>query len=96
MIWFGHIGDGNVHLNLLRPEDESIEEFQARCEPVGDAIMAIVQEFGGSVSAEHGIGQLKKRYLKYTRSEAEINQLKSLKRAFDPDGVMNPGKVIDV
>jgi len=96
VIWFGHIGDGNVHLNLLRPEGEPIEEFQARCEPVGDAIMAIVQAFGGSVSAEHGIGQLKKRYLKYTRSEAEINQLRSLKRAFDPDGVMNPGKVIDV
>jgi len=96
VIWFGHIGDGNVHLNLLRPEGEPIEEFQARCEPVGDAIMSIVQAFGGSVSAEHGIGQLKKRYLKYTRSEAEVNQLRSLKLAFDPDGVMNPGKVIDV
>ena len=96
VIWFGHIGDGNVHLNLLRPENEGIDAFQKRCEPIGDAIMAIVQDFGGSVSAEHGIGQLKKRYLKYTRSDVEIEQLKSLKKAFDPDGVMNPGKVIDL
>ena len=59
VIWFGHIGDGNVHLNILKPIDQPIESFKAACEPLGDAIMGVVQQFGGSVSAEHGVGLLK-------------------------------------
>ena len=62
----------------------------------GDAIMGVVQEFGGSVSAEHGVGLLKKRYLHYARSPAEIDQIKVLKQALDPAGVMNPGKILDL
>ena len=96
VIWFGHIGDGNVHLNILKPIDQPIASFKAACEPLGDAIMGIVQQFGGSVSAEHGIGLLKKRYLQYTRSSAEIDQIKVLKQALDPLGVMNPGKILDL
>ena len=55
----------------------------------------IVERFGGSVSAEHGVGLLKKPYLKYTRSAAEIAAMKAIKAVFDPKGVMNPGKVFD-
>ena len=96
VIWFGHIGDGNVHLNILKPIDQTIESFKAACEPLGDAIMGVVQQFGGSVSAEHGVGLLKKRYLQYTRSSAEIDQIKVLKQALDPLGVLNPGKILDL
>ena len=59
-------------------------------------IMGVVQQFGGSVSAEHGVGLLKKRYLQYTRSSAEIDQIKVLKQALDPLGVLNPGKILDL
>ena len=96
VIWFGHIGDGNVHLNILKPIDQPIESFKTACEPLGDAIMGVVQQFGGSVSAEHGVGLLKKRYLQYTRSSDEIDQIKVLKQALDPLGVMNPGKILDL
>ena len=58
--------------------------------------MSVVQEFSGSVSAEHGVGLLKKRYLQYTRSSAEIDQIKVLKQALDPLGVLNPGKILDL
>jgi len=70
-------------------------DFAARCAPAAARVAALVQEFEGSVSAEHGIGLLKKDYLRYTRSAAEIELLRGLKQLFDPDGIMNPGKVID-
>lgn len=95
VIWFGHIGDGNLHLNILAPEKMPYEEFTHACEQVNPKIFALLQEMGGSISAEHGVGILKKPYLSYTRSELEIGYLKAIKHAFDPNGIMNPGKVID-
>jgi FAD/FMN-containing dehydrogenase len=96
IIWYGHIGDGNLHLNILKPDQLSKEEFFARCEQVNSLVFQAVQSFNGSVSAEHGVGLLKKNYLQYTRSAIEIDYLKALKRVFDPNNVMNPGKVIDL
>ena len=95
-VWFGHIGDGNLHLNILKPEALDVETFKANCHECSEIIYSTVQEFGGSVSAEHGIGRLKKAALKYSRSAAEITLMKQLKLQFDPDNIMNPGKVIDI
>ncbi len=94
LVWYGHIGDGNIHLNILKPDRLSAEEFAERCSPVAKGFAMLLQEFGGSVSAEHGIGLLKRDYLKYSRSEAEISALRAIKGIFDPDGIMNPGKLL--
>ncbi|HDY83175.1 MAG TPA: FAD-binding oxidoreductase [Halieaceae bacterium] len=95
IIWFGHIGDGNVHLNVLKPDDLSMEEFQRRCGEVSKWVFEIVQRYGGSISAEHGVGLLKKDYLQYSRSPLEIEIMRQIKLAFDPLGIMNPGKIFD-
>ncbi len=94
IVWFGHIGDGNVHLNILKPDDWSISDFKQRCEEVSERVLAIVAAFKGSISAEHGVGLLKRDQLQYTRSEGEIAAMRSLKHVFDPNNVMNPGKLI--
>jgi len=95
IVWFGHIGDGNVHLNILKPDELPMNEFQARCGSVNQWVFEIVQRYGGSVSAEHGVGLLKKDYLHYSRSAAEIAIMREIKKAFDPHGIMNPGKIFD-
>ena len=95
IIWFGHVGDGNVHLNVLKPDDLPMEAFQRRCGEVSQRVFEIVQHYGGSVSAEHGVGLLKKDYLHYSRSEQEISIMRQIKAAFDPLGIMNPGKIFD-
>ena len=94
VVWFGHIGDGNLHLNILKPADWTLPDFKARCEQVSISVLGIVSEFKGSISAEHGVGLLKKDQLHYTRSEAEIATMRGLKQVFDPNNVMNPGKLI--
>ena len=96
IVWFGHIGDGNVHLNVLKPDDLPMEEFQRRCGEVSRWVFEIVQRYGGSVSAEHGVGLLKKDYLPYSVSAPEIDIMRQIKRAFDPLGIMNPGKIFDL
>jgi FAD/FMN-containing dehydrogenase len=96
IVWFGHIGDGNVHLNILKPESLSIDAFSEQCGEVSKWIFEIVERYGGSVSAEHGVGLLKKDYLRYSRSEAEIALMRAIKLAFDPHNIMNPGKIFDV
>ena len=96
IVWFGHIGDGNVHLNMLKPDDLPMDEFQRRCGEVSQWVFEIVQRYEGSISAEHGVGLLKKDYLHYSRSETEIAIMRQIKLAFDPAGIMNPGKVFDV
>ncbi|MDG2072611.1 MAG: FAD-binding oxidoreductase [Pseudomonadales bacterium] len=94
VVWFGHIGDGNLHLNILKPADWSLSDFKARCEQVSISVLGIVSQFNGSISAEHGVGLLKKDQLHYSRSEAEIAAMRALKQVFDPNNVMNPGKLI--
>jgi len=95
IIWFGHIGDGNVHLNILKPDALAVETFRDQCGQVSKWVFEIVQRYGGSVSAEHGVGLLKKEYLTYSRSPLEIEIMKQIKLAFDPHGIMNPGKIFD-
>ncbi|MBT3425853.1 MAG: FAD-binding oxidoreductase [Gammaproteobacteria bacterium] len=94
VVWFGHIGDGNVHLNILRPEDWQIDEFRAVCEKLGSKIMAVVARFKGSISAEHGVGLLKKGYLEHSRSELDRLYMSKMKGLFDPGNIMNPGKLL--
>lgn len=95
IIWFGHIGDGNVHLNILKPADLDIQEFQVRCGKVSREVFELVNRFGGSVSAEHGVGLLKKAYLSASRDPLEIACMQAVKKVFDPRGVLNPGKIFD-
>ena len=96
IIWFGHIGDGNVHLNILKPENLEAQLFFEQCGSVSNQVFSIVQQYGGSVSAEHGVGLLKKPYLNYSRDPQEIEYMRLIKQAFDPNGVLNPGKVFDL
>jgi len=96
VIWYGHIGDGNLHLNILKPDELPVEDFQVRCAQVSQSVFEIVQHHGGSISAEHGVGLLKKDYLQFSRSEAEIAIMRQIKSAFDPLGIMNPGKIFDL
>ena len=94
--WFGHIGDGNLHLNILKPESMSKDDFFAECQVVNKYVFETVQKYGGSVSAEHGVGMTKKPYLNYSRSETEIEYLKEVKKVFDPNNIMNRGKIFDI
>ena len=96
IIWFGHIGDGNVHLNILKPEQLEIGKFYESCSKISEWVFDLVKKYGGSISAEHGIGMLKKPFLQYSRSPAELEYMKAIKRTFDPHNIMNPGKLIDV
>ncbi|MBQ0712889.1 MAG: FAD-binding oxidoreductase [Porticoccus sp.] len=96
IVWFGHIGDGNIHLNILKPDDLTVEAFTERCGGVSQQVAALIQAFNGSVSAEHGVGLLKKDYLSYTRTETELQLMRQIKKVFDPKGIMNPGKLVDV
>jgi FAD/FMN-containing dehydrogenase len=95
VIWFGHIGDGNLHINVLRPEDLSETAFIAQCEHVTALLAASLHRHGGSISAEHGIGLVKKDYLESTRSTAEIALMRGVRQVFDPLGLMNPGKLFE-
>ncbi|MCR9163819.1 MAG: FAD-binding oxidoreductase [Nannocystaceae bacterium] len=91
---FGHVGDGNLHLNVLKPPAESAESFVARAKAFDEETYALVQRFGGSVSAEHGIGLLKRDHLHFTRSDGELTMMRAIKAALDPRGMFNPGKVL--
>ncbi len=92
--WFGHIGDGNLHLNILKPPQLTVAAFQERCAAINPALFEVVRAHGGSISAEHGVGLAKRDFLGYSRSEAEIAIMRAVKNALDPNGVMNPGKLL--
>lgn len=96
IIWFGHIGDGNLHLNILKPANLAIEDFYKKCDEVSERVFSLVRKFGGSISAEHGIGMLKKPFLHYSRGPGELDYMKAIKQVFDPKNIMNPGKLIDL
>ncbi len=94
-IWFGHIGDGNLHLNILKPDHMDTSEFKQQCEAVNEHVYGLIAQFEGSISAEHGVGLIKKPFLSYSKSQAEIELMQNIKQVFDPNGVLNIGKVID-
>jgi len=93
-VWFGHVGDGNLHVNVLKPETVSEKDFAVRCAEISETIYAVIQHFNGSICAEHGVGLLKKPYLHYSKSDSEIQYMRGIKNIFDPNHVMNPGKLI--
>ncbi|OAV00206.1 D-2-hydroxyglutarate dehydrogenase [Moraxella catarrhalis] len=93
--WFGHIGDGNLHLNILKPANLSKDEFFEKCQTVNTYVFDTVKKYKGSISAEHGVGMTKKPYLTYTRTQTEIDYMKAIKAVFDPNGIINPGKIFD-
>ena len=82
-----------LHLNILKPADMEHDVFVATCTKVNPQVFQLVKDLDGSISAEHGVGTLKRDYLAYSRSESEIAYMQSLKAMFDPNGIMNPGKI---
>jgi FAD/FMN-containing dehydrogenase len=92
---FGHVGDGNLHINVMKPDALDRAEFFTKTKEADRDLFAIVQRHGGSISAEHGIGLLKKPFLSFTRSEAELSLMRAVKRTLDPNGILNPGKILD-
>jgi FAD/FMN-containing dehydrogenase len=91
---FGHIGDGNLHVNVMKPDDLDKDAFIAKTHEVDRHLFELVERHHGSISAEHGIGLLKKEWLGYTRSPEEVALMRALKRVLDPKGILNPGKVL--
>ena len=91
---YGHIGDGNIHFNLSQPENMGGDAFFDQWYAVTDVVHEIADSLGGSFSAEHGIGLLKTRDMTRYKSTVELDIMKSIKSALDPDNIMNPGKVI--
>jgi D-lactate dehydrogenase (cytochrome) len=92
---FGHIGDGNLHVNLLPPAGQSIETFlTASAEALSACVHDLAAELGGSFSAEHGVGVLKVQELRRYKSPAALALMRTLKGALDPHAIMNPGKVL--
>ncbi|MCJ8517575.1 FAD/FMN-containing dehydrogenase [Pseudorhizobium tarimense] len=93
---FGHLGDGNIHYNISQPVGADKTEFLARWHEINEIVHAIVRDMDGSISAEHGIGQLKRDELARIRPPIEIDLMRRIKWSFDPAGIMNPGKVISL
>lgn len=92
---FGHIGDGNLHLHAIKPKEMALDQFLAATQKVDETLFGLVRKFGGSISAEHGIGLLKKKHLHYSKTKEEQEILKAIKRTLDPKWLLNPGKIID-
>lgn len=91
---FGHAGDGNVHINILKM-DIPDEEWKERKEKVIEKLLKMVVKLGGTLSGEHGIGIIKKRFIHLTWSKEEIALAKRIKKAFDPNNILNPGKIFE-
>jgi FAD/FMN-containing dehydrogenase len=93
---FGHLGDGNIHFNLTQPEGADTHAFLARWDEVNAAVHDIVARYRGSISAEHGIGQMKIAENARFKPAVELELMRAVKRTLDPQNIMNPGKVVDV
>ncbi|HSC18685.1 MAG TPA: FAD-binding oxidoreductase [Rhizomicrobium sp.] len=93
---FGHLGDGNIHFNFSVPQDGDNGAFLARWDDLNRVVHNIVHDFGGSISAEHGIGVLKREEIGRYKSPAEMETMRALKRTLDPNNILNPGKVISL
>lgn len=94
IVTFGHVGDGNLHYNQSKPETGENTAFIAATPAVNRIVHDIAHELGGSISAEHGIGQLKRGELQHYKSTVELEMMRAIKRVFDPKELMNPGKVL--
>ncbi len=92
---FGHVGDGNLHVNVMKPQDMEKAAFLDKTHEADRDLFDLVKKHAGSISAEHGIGLLKKAWLPWTRSEADRTLMRAIKKALDPSGIFNPGKIFD-
>lgn len=91
---FGHMGDGNIHYNVSQPIGADKTEFIARWAEVNAIVHGVVHEFGGSISAEHGIGRLKRDLLRETKDPVALDAMRAIKAALDPNGILNPGVLL--
>jgi FAD/FMN-containing dehydrogenase len=91
---FGHFGDGNLHYNVTQPVGMDKAAFLALWQEMSHAVHALTASMDGSISAEHGIGQLKRDELKSFRGGIELGMMRAIKQALDPSGILNPGKVL--
>jgi len=91
---FGHIGDGNIHYNVTQPEGADREKFLARWDEINKIVFAVVKKYGGSISAEHGVGVMKRDILPQYKDPVAIDLMRALKRTLDPNNILNPGKVL--
>ena len=94
MVPFGHIGDGNIHFNVSQPIGADKRAFLDRWEDIAAAVHGVVMSLGGSISAEHGIGQLKRHLMPTIKSPVELEMMRGVKRLLDPNGILNPGKLL--
>jgi D-lactate dehydrogenase (cytochrome) len=93
-IAFGHVGDGNIHFNLTQPEGMDKDAYLARWQEFTDIVHGVVRELHGSISAEHGVGMMKRDEITHYKPAIEIELMARIKHALDPHGIMNPGKVV--
>jgi D-lactate dehydrogenase (cytochrome) len=91
---FGHLGDGNVHYNVSQPPGADRKEFLARWDEVNAAVFAVVKKFGGSISAEHGVGVMKRDLLPSVKDPVALDLMRRIKHLLDPNNILNPGKVL--
>jgi FAD/FMN-containing dehydrogenase len=93
---FGHAGDGNVHFNLTQPAEMDSKEFLSLWAEINKIVHDLVHSMGGSIAAEHGVGQLKRDELLRYKDDVELEMMRTLKKAFDPDNICNPGKLVNM
>ena len=91
---FGHLGDGNIHYNILQPEGADKADYLTHWDAMNAAIFAVVKKYGGSISAEHGVGVVKRDLLPTVKDPVALELMKNLKRMLDPKNILNPGKVL--
>jgi FAD/FMN-containing dehydrogenase len=91
---FGHFGDGNLHYNVSQPEGMHRAAYLELWTAMSDAIFELVSDLGGSFSAEHGVGQMKREALRLYRTPVELDMMRAIKHALDPNGILNPGKLL--
>jgi FAD/FMN-containing dehydrogenase len=91
---FGHLGDGNIHYNVSQPVGMDKNVFLANWEALNAAVHEIVLDLGGSISAEHGIGRMKRDLLPHAKGELAVELMRKIKASFDPNGILNPGKLL--
>ncbi|WP_370631416.1 FAD-binding oxidoreductase [Methylosinus sp. Sm6] len=91
---FGHMGDGNIHYNISQPEGADRAAFLARRDEMNELVHGLVRKYSGSISAEHGVGRLKRELLQKVKDPVALDLMRAIKQALDPKGVLNPGKLL--